>query len=208
MTTDARPALAGQLPIQALNESELQALSSDELHARLKGAIGMTAAAIHTMALLWRELVRRGEDMSGYRNALAPFLMAVAEGRLVPQMVVQLSGQTRALERVAELPVQQQELLLDGEPVTVYRGQDRSECLPLRDMLWSDVALAIRDGRIWSLQEQKLAHERSESRKVKRPKRGRAPRISVTPDNRLLIGKTSVDAERVIAALRQHGLLE
>jgi len=75
--------------------------------------------------------------------------------------------------------------------------------------LWRDVALAIVDGRIRSAAEQKLAFERSQARRPKKAaRRGRPPRVTVTEDNRIRIGKTAVDAERVIAVLREHGLID
>ena len=208
MTTAALPTTTeGELVERAPPQLELEALPTDELHERLRAAIGMTAETIQTMAGLWRELVRRGEDMSQYRNALAPFLMSVAEGRLLPAMVVQLSGQTRALERIAELPVSEQERLLNDSPIEIYRGEGRTDAVLLRDMLFRDVALAVRDGRILSASEQKLAFERSLSRRPRPTRRGRPPRISITDDNQLRIGKMTVDAERVIAALRAHDLI-
>ena len=74
--------------------------------------------------------------------------MGVVQGQLLSEMVVQMNGQTRALERVAELPVEAQERLPADEPVELYRGEGRTESLPLREMLFRDAALAIRDGRI------------------------------------------------------------
>ena len=46
-----------------------------------------------------------------------------------------------------------------------------------------------------------------QARQVRSKRRGRAPRVNVMPDNRVVIGQTSVDAERVIATLREHGLI-
>ncbi len=198
-----------ELVERAPRRLELKSLPTDELHERLRSAIGVTADAIRRMADLWHELVRRGEDMSRYRTALTPFLAGVAQGRLLPALVVQLSGQTRTLEKVATLSVADQERLLAGEPVEIYRGEDRTEELPLRDLLWSDVAQAIGDGRIRSAAEQKLAYDRSRAHRAKTAtRRGRQARVTVTEDNRVRIGKMAVDAERVIAALREHGLID
>ena len=186
---------------------ELQGVDTIALKEQLRSAIGMTETAIVTVATIWRELTRRGEDMSEFRMSLSRFLMPVAEGRLLPRLVVQMSGQTRSLDRLSELPVPVQESLVDGEEIDVYRGDGRVDRVRLGAMTYSDIALAIRDGRILSADEQRLAHERSQRTRRKVDRRGRPVHISLTDDNRLVVGKASVDVERVIAILRANGLL-
>lgn len=186
---------------------ELQAVTTADLHERLDGAIGMTERAIMTVAMIWRELTRRGEDMSRHRFALARFMLPLASGRLLPALVVQMSGQPRALDRLAELPVDEQRRLLGGEPLEVYRGDGRVEAAPIAALTYSDITLAVRDGRVRSAMEQKLAFERSKAVRPARGRPGRPARVSITPDNRVRVGTLEVDAERVIAALRGAGLI-
>lgn len=187
-------------------ELELQSASTAQLREQLRTAIGVTENAIRTVAMIWRELVRRGEDMSEFRMALSRFFMPVAEGRLLPALVVRLSGQPRALERLAELPIDVQQALVQNRPVEIYRGEDRVESLTLDEMTWGDVALAIREGRIWSAAEQRLAFQRSH--RPRRPsRRGRPYKIDLDGDDNLTIGKVTVPVERVIALLREKKLI-
>lgn len=204
MTNDVT--MTGEIIDAAPDAVELTTISTDALHERLRGAIGMTEQAIRSVAMLWHELVRRGEDMSRYRMALAPYMLPVADGRLLPALVVQMSGQLRALQRLAELPVTDQARLLAGAPIEVYRGEGRTEAKPLADLTFSDIALAVRDGHIRTAAEQRLAYDRSQPNRHKR-RAGRPVKIVITVDGNIRLGKTEVEAERVIAALRASGLI-
>lgn len=186
---------------------ELQGESTEVLRSRLRAAIGMTEEAIRTVATLWRELQRRGEDMSEFRTSLSPFLPAVADGRLLPALVVKLSGQTRALARLAELKVDDQQRLLQGEVLAIYRGGDHIERKQLDHLTYSEILLSIRDGRIWSVEEQRMAHQRSEEARRRLKSKGRPVTLSVTSGNRIRIGRIEVEAERIIALLRAEKLI-
>lgn len=201
------PASIGEIVDKAPAAMELQDVPTNELHQQLSEAIGMTEQAVTRVAHIWRELSRRGEDMSCYRFALAQFMPAVADGRLLPRLVVNMAGQTRALTRLAELPVGDQRALLSGQTIEVYKGEDTVEEKRLDDLTYSEIALAIRDGHIRSAAEQKLAAERSSGRRRKsRP--GRPVRVSVTGDKMLRVGKLEIELERVLAELRTAGVID
>lgn len=185
---------------------ELQSVSTAELRAQLHEAIGLTEAAIVRVATIWSELSRRGEDLSGVRFSLARFMLRVARGQLLPGLVVALSGQTRALERIAELPLDDQKRLAAGDALEIYRGQDRIDTAPLASLTYSEIALAIRDGRIRSAAEQRMAFERVKKARSRRM-RGRPPKITVLPDNLVRIGTVEVPAERLLAEMRAAGLV-
>lgn len=206
MTSDMTK--SGEIVESAPDRIELQGISTVDLRSRLDAAIGMTERAIRTVAAIWAELTRRGEDLSNIRFSLARFMLPVAEGRLLPKLVVAMSGQTRALSLVADLSVDDQAALVDGRPVEIYRGDDRVETKTLAEMTFAETALVIRDGYIRSSDEQRLAYERAQSAKSKATRRaGRPPRLSITADNILMVGKTAVPVERVLAELRSKGLI-
>ena len=190
-------------------ELELAAVETSALHVQLRDAVGLTERSLERVARIWRELVRRGEDLSGYQMPFAKFLMPVADGRLLAALVVKMSGQPRALERIGDLPIREQQELLNGRRVDVYRGPDRVDSLPLDQLTFSDIALAVRDGRIWKISEQQSIYDRVQGgRKTRsRPPLGRPARIAINPEGNLVVGTTVVQPERVIAVLRQHGFL-
>lgn len=119
-----------------------------------------------------------------------------------------LSGQQRALDRVAELTLEDQEAVLSGRPITVYRGDGKTHAAPIADLTYSEIVLAIRDGRIREVDEQRLSHERSRRSKAA-PRRGRPMSIAITGAGTMMrIGKAEIEVERVIAALRAAGLIQ
>lgn len=189
-------------------EIELQSISTADLRVQLGDAIGLTEAAIVKVAAIWAELTRRGEDLSDVRFSLSRFMLPVAEGRLLPRLAVVMSGQTRALERLVDLPVNEQAALMEGREIELFKGGEKVERKPLLDLTYSEIALAVRDGHILTPKEQRLAYERSARlRNPSQPRRGRPPRITVLPDNTVRIGAVEVPAERLLAELRAAGLI-
>lgn len=189
-------------------ELEMQSLSSDELRRQLNDAIGITETALIRVAAIWRELVRRGEDLSNVKFSLGRFMVPIAEGRLLPSLVVAMSGQTRALERVAELTVTDQQKLVAGDKIHIFRGGSSADEKALSEMTFGEIALAVGEGRIRYLDEQKLSYERSAASKARRAPVRRPRKITVLPGGLLRIGTLEVEVERVLAALRAGGVIE
>lgn len=184
---------------------EIASMSTADLRRQLNDAIGLTETAIVRVATIWVELTRRGEDLSNVKFALAPFLAGVAQGRVRPRLVVTMGGQPRSLARLADLPVADQDALLNGRQLDIYKS-DGPVKKRLPDMTLSEVALTIRDGAIRSLAEQRIEAERPAQRRRKSVV-GRPAAITVDGDV-MTVGKIRVPVERVISALRQAGLIE
>lgn len=201
------PSLTGEIIAEAPMRVELESVPTTDLRRQLDEAIGVTEAAIISVATIWAELTRRGENLSDIRFSLAPFMLPVARGQLLPGLVVAMSGQTRALQRVAELPVDDQTRLVNGDTVEIYRDDGRTERKSLADMTYSEIALTIRDGHIRTAAEQALAFKRTLAARPRKTPRGRPAKIVVLPDNVVRIGTIEITAERLIAELRSAGLI-
>lgn len=120
---------------------ELARMTNEELRAHIGRAISMTAESIAYLAAVWVELERRGEDMSGLRISLAPFLRDVAQGRLAPEAVLSFAGQKMVLKWVAKRPISEQLSLAAGKPVTIITDKgDRKQILPA-DLSVTDLRL-------------------------------------------------------------------
>ncbi len=183
---------------------ELAEVSTEALKNQLRNAIGITEQAIIRVADLWQELTRRGEDLSEFRFALAPFLLPVAQGKLLPALVVSMAAQPRALQRLAALPVQEQAQLLSGMEIEVYKGAGQAEAKPLPAMTFAEIVATVRDGRILTTDEQALATKRS----AVRLRKGRPPRITVRPAvGTVQIGSLNIELERLLSALRTAGAI-
>lgn len=198
---------SGEIVASAPAAMELQSIGTAELRAQLDQAIGMTEEAIVRVATIWAELTRRGEDMSGVRFSLARFMTPVARGRLLPGLVVAMSGQTRALDRIAQLPLPDQERLARGEEIAIFRSSGMVRA-PLSDLTYSEISFAIRDGRILEAEEQRIAWVRSQMAKAPRKRSSRMPKVSISTDRIVRIGNARIPADRLIVELRAAGLLE
>lgn len=198
--------MSKNLAVTALSKPRLAKMTTEDLRRELGEAIGLTARAIARVAVIWDELTRRGEDLSGYKFALRDYMHAVASGRLLPEAVAQLAGRIRTLDLVAQLPVEEQQRLVDGDPVELLTA-DGVVQKPLSDLTWPEAARIIRNGHILSPQEQEIAMSRMQAAR-RRSRRGRPPRILVdTAAGELRVGTASVPVERVLAALRSAGLI-
>lgn len=148
---------------QTMNElaASTQSMSMEELRQQLTQQTQKTAESIARMAVIWRALERRGEDMTKWRAGLAAYLPAVAANRLAPEAVVRLAGNATALRAVALLPVDDQNDLLQRGTVDVMRDGE-TESVPLIRLRPADVRQAFDGitGRVVPVEEQKRSERR------------------------------------------------
>lgn len=109
---------------------DLSQHSTESLREALAHTIEVSALHIVRMALIWKELDRRGVDLSDLRRGLFEYLPAIAAGRLDAHLVVRLAGKPSLLRRVQQLPLQQQRALADRGTVAITRpALDGSEII-------------------------------------------------------------------------------
>ena len=180
---------------------ELQGVTNDELRARIRDAVGLTETAIRNLASLWMEAKRRGLDMSDIRFPLAQFLPLVSAGKLLPSLVVSMAGQRRSLERVAELPIAQQDKLARGEPVLIWRADtDVIVEKPLEKLSYPELASVIRAGEILTPEQQRGALTK---RTVRKPRSSRIVEIRLDAETIAAADKAAAaNGQRLEAYLR------
>lgn len=164
------PARTGQVVPEAPDSIELQSVDNATLRQQLQDAIGLTEQAILRAAVLWRELRRRGEDLSDIRFPLAKFMLPIAEGSLIPGLAIALAGQTRTLERLAALPVDRQRAIEAGEEIEIFHPERGILHKPVLSMSYPETLNAIRDGRILTAAEQRRAIETRPTRVARKSK--------------------------------------
>lgn len=170
---------------------ELESVSDDDLQARIRDAVGLTETAIRRLAALWVEGLRRGLDLTGIKFALAPFLPAVARGDLIPALVVSMAGQTRSLQRLADLPVPDQQRLAAGEAVKLYRPDRGVTEKPLRSLSFPELCTVIAGGRILTADEQRQAWQK---RPLRRARKSTVVSIRLAPDTYNDVAIAAADA--------------
>lgn len=186
-------------------ELEFENVSTHDLRSMLAEAIGLTEKTIVRMAMIWGELRRRGEDLSDVRLPFAQYLDRVASGSLRPNLMVMMAGQPRALGWLAELPLTDQDMLASGNPVEILT-EDGPRKKSLRDMTLSEIGLVVRDGVIRSVTEQKIAIDRANRSARPRNVAGRPVTITIR-DGIMTVGRSQVNLDRVLAALRRAGII-
>lgn len=143
----------------------IASISTEDLKAELAKALQITAEHIWRLALIWRELERRGEDLSHLRSGLGAYLAPVAYGRLLPEAVVRLAGNRTALKAVALLAPDEQRRVLDEGHIAVKRTDDAPVNVPITALTPTDVSRAIDTvrGTIRPVSEQQIARRRQRS---------------------------------------------
>lgn len=122
----------------------LGVLPIDELRKMLAAEIEITAQHIAKMALVWAELERRGEDMSGLRSGIARYLPAIAARRLLPEAVVRLAGNTVALRAISGLVLNEQRRVLERGTIDVVREEGGGTlAVPITELSQGDARRAI-----------------------------------------------------------------
>ncbi|AMP72623.1 hypothetical protein UW163_24120 (plasmid) [Ralstonia solanacearum] len=154
-------ATATEIEPPVMLPAELQNMSVQSLRAELARTISLTAHAIARMAVIWRELERRGEDLSDVRTGLATFLPMVADGKLHPEAVVKFAGRTVLLRTLSGLPAEKQIRLVNGERITVVMPGGDEVQLPIEDIPTQRLPRVFHGGEIRSIHDQLVIEARS-----------------------------------------------
>lgn len=166
---------------QPRSAAELGNLSTQALRAELAQSIMMTARHLAYLAMIWRELENRGEDLSELRVGLAIYLPQIAAGQLEAETVIRFAGRPLILRSVATLSLDQQRRLAAGEPLPVLTigasGEYEHTTLPAQTLTAAQARMVFEQGRIRTIDEQRAVLE---SRRVASRRRHAA-----SPDGRV-----------------------
>lgn len=180
-------------------------LSTQALRAELARALTVSAQTLRHLAIVWRELESRGEDLSDLRTGLATYLPLIAAGQLDAEVVVRFAGSKTILQLVSRLPIDEQHRLATGGTVDVITvdgdGTPSTRAVPAYALTAMQARLAFDDGRIRHPEEQRSILD---SRRL-RALRPAAPGSRVQVDRKtgtLKLGRSRVKAGEVLAALR------
>ncbi|MFT3758417.1 hypothetical protein [Thauera sp.] len=199
-------------PKGMLSPYELNNLSTQELRAELALSLTMSARHLAYLASVWGELEKRGEDLSDLRTGMAVYLPQIASGRLDAEAVVRFAGMPTVLRSLAGLPIEEQQALAKGRPVTVLtvdsHGQYTTEDLPAYTLTASQARLAFDGDKIRSPTEQKAVLENARVRKIARARPGSAAsrvRYDSSADV-IRIGRASATVGEVAAAIAEAAI--
>jgi hypothetical protein len=188
---------------------DLTQISTEDLRRELSAALTITADAVARMARIWRELERRGEDLSALRSGIGMYLSAVAAGRLLAEAVVRLAGNRYALKAIASLTLDEQRRLLEVGTIQVVRSDGEVVDVPIHRLSSLDAARAIDvvAGRVKSPAEQRVPRLRARARRTTQ----RIVLLLSAAEHETIMDKArrlNIPASQLILdALRQEGVL-
>lgn len=151
--------MTDQLPAVSLDAGSvtLSRMSTQELRAELQATLTITSRHLLHLANVWRELERRGEDLSGLRSGLWSYMALIATEELRPEIVVRYAGFTMLLKRLARLSLAEQDKLIADDRVAVVEVTKQGfeeRVVSLGRLKGDQVAQVVRD-RIVSAEEQR-----------------------------------------------------
>jgi hypothetical protein len=151
---------------------KLSDVPTADLRAALARGLELTAETLTRLALIWGELERRGEDLRELRKGMARLLPLIAAGRLAAEAVVAFAGRPVILRALDGLPLAEQRHLAAGELVDVVDPTNPQEInrLPLTTLPALAISQVIFEGRIRSIQEQRMVLRERRKATVKAPR--------------------------------------
>lgn len=190
---------------EAIREADIETLRRE-----LASSLDLTAKALSYMAAIWKELERRGEDLSSLRRGMLAYVPKIAEGRLEAELVVKYASQRMLLNALAKTPLAQQRRLVEQgavELVTIDEGGGRQvREVPLNRLAAPDIHFVFSTTGLRSVDEQFLMRsKRREAHKDAPPKTER-PARKVEVDKargRLIIGNRPISADLILPALSE-----
>lgn len=192
--------------------NRVEEMDTPMLRQELARALTVTAETLAYLAAIWRELERRGEDLSDLRAGVGQYLPLIAAGQLDAEAVVRFAGRTGLLRAVQTLPVgDQRRLALGGKVPVVVASEDGRLTIakvPAHALTGEQIRLAFDIGRLRPVDEQRniIASARTAARRHAveiRRYRVRVDREAGT----VQVGKMAVSIEEVMEALRDAGVL-
>jgi len=182
------------------------------LRAELARALTVTAETLAYLGEVWRELERRGEDLSDIRAGLGQYLPRIAAGQLDAEVVVRFAGRQALLRAVGSLPINEQRRLALGGKVKVVSigeaGKIEEAAVPVAMLTTQQVRIVFDEGRVRSVAEQQNIIDSARVAARRRQKEPRRYRLHVDrAAGQLRVGNMTVPVEEVVSALRGAGML-
>lgn len=131
-----RPRMPGEAtpPLQSVAWlAEFEAMSVEELKRVLLDSLGLSVRHLYRAACALHTLLEKGVPLSELKGiGLVYRLQKIAEGSLLPELVVQFHGKPSFLNAASSLPVSVQQRIVDGEPIPVVVSDGSGRTVRMR----------------------------------------------------------------------------
>lgn len=177
------------------------------LRKELVSALTMTARQLGYLATIWKELERRGEDLSELRMGIAAYLPMIANGKLDADLVVKYAGQKMLLAAAAKLTLAEQHKLAESGYVTVLKldglGQRTEVQTPLHRLAANDVRHIFGETHIRTIDEQFLLLAKAKKPAAKKIRKTSKVGINER-DRSIIVGGASITLEKLLPVLSEY----
>ena len=204
------------LPIEtnpnSLPTADLQAMSTEMLKAQLAKAVSITAEYLAYIAMVWQELERRGEDMTAMRHGLMAYVPMIANKELDARVVVNYAGQKTLIALMSNLPLHEQQALIERGSVDIVElGDDKQQLvrtIALGDLTASQAYQAFGDGEIRPVPQQYQLLLLRDKEGIRRPiKRARVTsNIKIDGDYLVIANTHKLSLTTLRHFLREHNI--
>lgn len=141
--------------MELVSNTDLALIPTPDLRRMLVEALGLTAQRLRQVASLIAELERRGEDLSELRITMLAHLRAIAAGTLLPEAVERYARRPTVLRRVMEMPISEQQRLLELASVEVLNVNGTVKSLPPLAVPHNQVGQVFGECGVRSVEEQR-----------------------------------------------------
>lgn len=187
-----------------LKINNIKTIDTQTLRAELSKSLTITAKQLQYLAVIWRELESRGEDLSALKTGLAIYLPAIANNQLDADLVVKYAGQKMLLHAISKLPLEEQRKLAEHGEIEIVRleedGNKQVQKITLHSLPATEINLVFSESRLRTPDEQFLILSKTK-RSVKKIRKAR--RLAIK-DNLIIVGNSSVEIERLLELLSKH----
>lgn len=184
------------------SSDELAKMETQNLRAELAMCLKLTAADFTYMASIFRELSRRGENLDDLRQGLGTYLALIADGNLLPEIVVQFSGRHSLLQAIAALPISDQRQIADDGTVELVGANGEANRIPVTALTTRNIRQVFADHRLRSRNEQIVLMENGG---IDRPaKKARKRRVWADPRTKLMhIANARIPIGQIMSAVAE-----
>lgn len=106
--------------------TEIQKLPSEEILSRFELGMKSVSHRLIEVAFYYRELKRRGQDVSRFKGPLIEYLPLITEKKLLPSLLIKFAGQSTLLNCISKLDMETQLQIEKNDSIQLVKRNNDS----------------------------------------------------------------------------------
>ena len=190
------------------SRDQLIQMSTHDIKEELTKVLTVTAENLAYMAMLWRELEERGEDLSGIKGGMMEYIQLIAAKRIDARLVVEYAGRKTLLNYLSKLSTSEQQKIIETGKVDIVIENDGEyfhKSLSLVDADISQISQAFDPFSKSGLRSEAKQIEMMEAKaSPKAIRKRRITKVEIDPKSKTLIaGGKNIMLESVLEAIEK-----